>query len=114
MSRYSVIDVSKHNGVIDWDTTKENVDGVIIRVGHGNDSTKQDDPQAIRNMEECERLGIPYGVYLYSYALNNAEAESEAAHALRMVEGYNPVVGCMVRYGRRGRIQRKAQLQPIR
>nr|DAF18694.1 MAG TPA: LytC-like protein [Caudoviricetes sp.] len=34
MSRYSVIDVSKHNGVIDWDTTKENVDGVIIRVGH--------------------------------------------------------------------------------
>jgi GH25 family lysozyme M1 (1,4-beta-N-acetylmuramidase) len=93
MSRYSVIDVSKHNGVIDWDTTKENVDGVIIRVGHGNDSTSQDDQQAIRNMEECERLGIPYGVYLYSYALNNAEAESEAAHALRMVEGYNPVLG---------------------
>lgn len=93
MSRYSVIDVSKHNGVIDWDTTKGNVDGVIIRVGHGNDSTSQDDPQAIRNMEECERLGIPYGVYLYSYALNNAEAESEAAHALRMVEGYNPVLG---------------------
>lgn len=93
MSRYSVIDVSKHNGVIDWDTTKKNVDGVIIRVGHGNDSTSQDDQQAIRNMEECERLGIPYGVYLYSYALNNAEAESEAAHALRMVEGYNPVLG---------------------
>lgn len=93
MSRYSVIDVSKHNGVIDWDTTKKNVDGVIIRVGHGNDSTSQDDPKAIHNMEECKRLGIPYGVYLYSYALNNAEAESEAAHALRMVEGYNPVLG---------------------
>lgn len=93
MSRYSVIDVSKHNEVIDWDTVKNSIDGAIIRVGHGNDSTSQDDPQAIRNMEECERLGIPYGVYLYSYALNNAEAESEAAHALRMVSGHNPVLG---------------------
>ena len=44
-------------------------------------------------MQECERLGIPYAVYLYSYALKVENAVSEAKHALRMIEGFNPVLG---------------------
>ena len=37
---------------------------------------------------ECTRLGIPFGVYIYSYAKTTAQAESEARHVLRLVKGY--------------------------
>ena len=63
---YRIIDVSSNNGQLDWDTIKSSIDGVIIRIGYGSDIENQDDSQAIRNMQECERLGIPYGVYIYS------------------------------------------------
>lgn len=88
------IDVSNHNGVIEWEKVKAaGIDFAIIRVGYGSDIESQDDVQAVRNMQECERLGIPYGVYLYSYALKVENAISEAKHALRMIEGFNPVLG---------------------
>lgn len=90
---YRIIDVSDNNGQLDWDIIKSSIDGVIIRIGFGSDIESQDDSQAIRNMRECERLGIPYGVYIYSYCLNIEEARSEAAHALRMIKGFNPVLG---------------------
>ena len=94
MSKVECIDVSSHNGNLDWDTIK--ADGVVcamIRIGYGSDVESQDDVQAIRNMQECERLGIPYGVYIYSYALEIKEVRSEAAHALRLIEGFNRVLG---------------------
>ena len=85
------IDVSKHQGVIDWEKVKAaGIDFAIIRCGFGEDITDYDDVRWHYNASECERLGIPYGVYLYSYAFNEAEAESEADHVLRLIEGYNP------------------------
>ena len=91
------IDVSRHNGAIDWNKVKASgVEFAIIRIGYGDDLEKQDDVQAVRNMDECERLGIPYGVYLYSYAVNftgEASVESEIAHTLRMLNGRNPQLG---------------------
>ena len=87
-----VIDVSSHDGLIDWNRIEEHV-GVIIRIGYGNDIEGQDDKQAIRNMNECERLGIPYGVYIYSYALTSDEVTSEINHTLRMLQGRSPVRG---------------------
>lgn len=88
-----VIDVSGHDGLIDWDSAKEHIEGVIIRIGYGNDYAYQDDKQAVQNMDECERLGIPYGVYIYSYAMTMQETESEIFHTLRMLKGRNPVRG---------------------
>lgn len=82
-----VIDVSSHDGLIDWNRIEEHIEGVIIRIGYGNDIEGQDDKQAIRNMNECERLGIPYGVYIYSYALTSDEVTSEINHTLRMLQG---------------------------
>ena len=84
------IDVSKHQGVIDWDKVKASgkVNFAMIRVGVGSDIASQDDAQAVRNMTECERVGLPYGVYLYSYALSTNEAESEAKHVLRVISGF--------------------------
>ena len=83
-----VIDVSEHNGTINWEAVKAaGIQGAIIRCGYGMDMTSQDDKQWSRNVSECEHLGIPYGVYLYSYADNADKARSEAQHVLRLIKG---------------------------
>lgn len=83
---WKLIDVSEHQGTMNWDAVAPHIDGAIIRCGYGNDERGQDDAQFERNVAECRRLGIPFGVYLYSYAENDAMAESEAAHMLRKIE----------------------------
>ena len=82
------IDVSTHNGVIDWETVKTQIDYAIIRCGYGMDQTNQDDKYFKRNVEECIRLSIPFGIYIYSYANTIEKANSEAEHVLRLVDPY--------------------------
>lgn len=82
-----VIDVSYSQGRIDWDTVKNHIDGAILRCGYGDNISSQDDAQWARNVSECERLGIPYGVYLYSYADSDAHMQSEVDHILRLIKG---------------------------
>ncbi len=85
------IDVSEHNHSINWQAVKNSgVDFAIIRCGYGDDYTDQDDEYWLYNVTQCERLGIPYGVYLYSYAENDEMAKSEAAHVLRLLKGHTP------------------------
>lgn len=88
--RHFGIDVSSHQGQIDWNTAAQYIDYAIIRCGYGSDYTAYDDRYWEYNASECERLGIPYGVYLYSYAENDAEANSEADHTLRLLQGHHP------------------------
>ena len=90
MSEYTVIDVSVYQGDIDWAKVKPNIHGAIIRVGYGNDQADQDDSKALRNIAECERLGIPWGAYMYSYATSSAMLKSEYAHMKRMLKGHKP------------------------
>lgn len=82
------IDVSEHQGRINWDTVKSQIDYAILRIGYGDNTSSQDDAQFIRNANECVRLGIPFGVYIYSYATSIEQAKSEAEHTLRMIKGY--------------------------
>lgn len=82
------IDVSYYQGTINWELVKPNIDFVILRCGYGRDIVSQDDKEFIRNANECTRLGIPFGVYLYSYAQNTGDAISEANHALRLIKNY--------------------------
>ncbi|MCR2041974.1 hypothetical protein DMP11_08075 [Parvibacter caecicola] len=84
------IDVSEHQGVIDW--AKVKADGVkfaIIRVGYGSDYTAQDDKYFFRNVEGARANGIAIGVYLYSYATKatgtTGSAQSEANHVIRLL-----------------------------
>ena len=86
------MDVSKFQGEVDWDTAKAaGIDFAIIRCGFGGEwdgaeeGWAQDDPQWRRNVEECTRLGIPFGTYLYSYATTVEEAQSEADHVARLL-----------------------------
>lgn len=70
-----VIDVSEHNGDIDWKLVKDSgVEGAIIRLGYGVDNV---DKKARRNINECRRLGIPFGIYWYSYAYDASYAAEE-------------------------------------
>lgn len=82
------IDVSKWNGKIDWQkVAASDVDYAIIRCGYGDNIVKQDDEYWAINASECEKYGIPYGVYIYSYATSVKQAKSEAAHVLRLIKG---------------------------
>lgn len=80
------IDVSSYQGDINWDETKKYIDFAIIRCGYGNNVESQDDSKFKRNSEECERLGIPFGTYLFSYATNLSMAQSEVEHTLRLIK----------------------------
>ena len=89
--RENGIDVSYANGRVDWEKVRGSVDFAILRCGYGSDLASQDDEQWERNVTECIRLGIPWGVYLYSYAMTVVEARSEVAHVLRLLKGRRPV-----------------------
>lgn len=85
------IDVSSWQGVINWDKVKESgIDFVILRVGLRNieDNTISEDNQFRRNAAECNRLGIPIGVYFYSTARNEYEVLEEASFALNIIKDY--------------------------
>lgn len=88
------IDVSEFQGKIDWNKVKS--DGIkyaILRCGFGMDITSQDDSCFKYNMEQCEKLGIPFGVYLFSYANTVEKARSEAQHTLRLIKGHKLSLG---------------------
>ena len=80
-----VIDVSQHQGYIDWEAVKNSgmVDAVILRAGYGVSWT---DSQFARNVAELNRLGIPYSVYLFSYAENGNEASMEADNLINILK----------------------------
>lgn len=82
-----VIDVSYHNGTINWETFAKTGMHTIIRCGYGDNYASQDDKKYFENIEACERLGIPHGVYFYSYATNENHLSSEIEHCLRLING---------------------------
>lgn len=81
------IDVSEHNGIINWDAVKPQIDFAIIKLGNIGDNTKfWLDPRFVRNYNECTRVGIPFGVYVYCYSneIENArQAGKEVANYLK-------------------------------
>ena len=79
------IDVSEHNGIINWEKVKSQIDFAIIRVSYG---MKKVDKMAIRNIEECIRLGINFGVYFYSYALYELQVKEEVKLLLDTIRPY--------------------------
>ena len=87
------IDISEFNGDVNIAALKGKVDFIIIRCGYGGDYESQDDSQYWANVRKCQEAGIPFGVYLYSYARNMEMAMSEARHTLRLIHGLRPLYG---------------------
>ena len=80
-----VIDVSAWQGNINWQAVKNSgVEGAIIRIGYGWDNGF--DKQALRNISECRRLGIPFGVYLYSYAYDANTGAAEGSSLVNLLQ----------------------------
>lgn len=82
------IDVSKHQGVINWDAVAADpsVQFAILRAGYGRYES-QVDAQWARNYAECKRLGIPVGAYWYSYAVTPADAATEGRLFAKVLDG---------------------------
>ena len=84
------IDVSAHQGNINWNAVKAaGIDFAIIRISYGQNTV---DSKAIRNIEECIRVGMPFGVYTYSYALNVNNAINEANLVIKTLAPYKDKV----------------------
>lgn len=82
------IDISYYQGEINFEKIKQEVDFVIIRCGYGGNLVEQDDKNFKEYADACTRLKIPFGVYLYSYAVTEEQALSEALHTLRLISPY--------------------------
>lgn len=80
------IDVSQWQGEIDWEAVKASgIDFAMIRAGYGQNTI---DPQWKRNADECTRLGIPFGVYWFSYAYSPERAKNEARACIEAIAPY--------------------------
>ncbi len=88
MTKLKGIDVSEHNGRIDWEKVKRSgIEFAVLRIGFGKNTKKQDDKFFKTNAKGCKKAGIPFGVYIYSYANSVEKAKSEALHTLRLIKG---------------------------
>ncbi len=90
------IDVSGYQKDIDWQKVKDaGIDFAILKIGNINAREPDGwytDSYFQRNVTECERLGIPYGVYAYSYAKNADDAVKGADHIIALLKGHNPTL----------------------
>ena len=81
------IDVSEHQGVIDWTkVAKDGVQFAVIRAGYGRELS-QKDKQFERNYAGAKAAGIQVGAYWYSYANSVERGEQEARACLKVLEG---------------------------
>lgn len=82
-----VIDVSKYQGIIDWEAvTASGVWGAIIRAGYGSEPS-QEDPCFRANYEGARAAGLKVGAYWYSYATDHTDAQKEAETCLKVLDG---------------------------
>lgn len=81
------IDVSVHNGDIDWGKVKaDGIDFAILRAGYGK-LAKQKDAKFEDNYKGAKAAGIPVGAYWYSYATTPDEAKLEAEVCVSILKG---------------------------
>lgn len=81
------IDVSEHQGVINWQKVKaDGIQYAILRAGYGK-SISQKDKQFDNNYNGCKNCGMPCGVYWYSYATSEDTARQEAQVCLEVIKG---------------------------
>ena len=90
------IDVSGRQGDIDWQQVKDaGIDFAILKIGNINPREADGwytDSRFQRNLSECERLGIPYGIYVYSYAQSSDEAVAGANRIANLLKGHSPTL----------------------
>ena len=93
------IDVSKHNGTIDWKAVKTaGIDFAMIRAanrGYGTEGNLNADDKFAENAEAALENNIDIGAYIFSEAITVEEAIEEAELVLSVIEPFDikyPVV----------------------
>lgn len=82
------VDVSEHNSNVDFVSLKnQGYDFAMIRLGY---SDKYLDKDFYKNVQNASNAGMKFGVYLYSYAYNTAEAQAEADFVISTLAGIDP------------------------
>ena len=80
------IDVSHHKGNINWNKVKPNIDFVILRLGWvGNKNNHTIDEKFEEYYNQCKKLNIPLGVYVYNYCNSEDTARSGAKWAIQQL-----------------------------
>lgn len=85
--KISIIDISQHNGIVNFNTLKKNCEGVIIRAGYKGYGTGRNttDTMFIRNITCAIKSGLKYiGVYWLSQSVTTAEAKDEANYLINV------------------------------
>ncbi len=86
-----VIDVSQHQGKINWQTAKNSgrFEAAILRCGLRSSKGKcTTDTMFYRNANACRDWDIPMGVYWFTSALTVAEAEEEADYCASLIRSF--------------------------
>lgn len=88
---FSGIDVSEHQGTINWGKVKASgIDYAMIRSSFGwEDIDDQTDAALVQNVKGAKQAGLPFGLYHYSYASTVEEAEKEARFLLQILKDNN-------------------------
>lgn len=82
------IDVSSHNGAIDWDKVRAaGTEFAILRAGYGKYASQQDSRFAA-NAEGALAAGVACGAYWFSYALTPDDAREEAQLCAQVLGPY--------------------------
>lgn len=89
-----IIDVSAHNGVIDWHKVKGNVEAAVIRLGYRGYSTGKlaYDNLYKENRAACEQWGIPFSLYFFPCSITDEEAIEEADFIIKECVGMNYIL----------------------
>ncbi len=91
---YKIIDISNYQNDANLaEVINCGIDGFIFRLGLGDDNKSQDDLAFENFVSQAELLQKPWGTYIFSYAINEQNLESEISHTLRCVAGKNPQLG---------------------
>lgn len=87
-----IIDVSKHNGTIEWDRVKPQIEGAILRIGYRGYNTTgalHRDPTFIENDKMCEAYQIPREFYFFPTDITEHECMETAIYILNLLKKYD-------------------------
>lgn len=91
---HRIIDISEYQNGADLEAAyRDGISGFILRIGCGNDDVHQDDKAFKDFVSQAERIGAPWGVYIFSYATCDADVQSEISHVIRVIGDKNPRLG---------------------
>ena len=94
MDNLPIIDVSTHNGIIDWQRVRGNIEAAVIRLGYRGYSkgTIAYDNRYKENRTACEQLCIPFSLYFFPCSVTDEEAREEADFIIRECVGMNYIL----------------------